>query len=85
MECKLNKISSEELTDKAMDVRNCLLKEIKGLSVGEVVELMGIFTACICNDIANATKGQVTIDDALGGIYHLAATSLKVSKKTNKC
>lgn len=44
MECKLNKISSEELTDKAMKQRSCLVKEINGLSIGEAVELMGIFS-----------------------------------------
>lgn len=84
MECKLNKISSEELTDKAMNIRAFFLNEIDGLSIGEVVQLMGIFNACVCNDVAKAAKGQVTMDDVLGGIYHLSATSLKVSKGINK-
>lgn len=84
MECKLNKISSEEMTDKAMNLRANWLKEIDGLSIGEVVQLMGMFNACVCHDIANASKGQVTMDDVLGGIYHLAAQSVKASKEINK-
>lgn len=83
MECKLNKICSEELTDKAMKLRSCFVKEINGLSIGEAVELMSIFNTYVCNDIANASNGQVTRDDILGGIYHLTATSLRLSKEIN--
>lgn len=76
MECKLNRISAEEMTDRVMNVRRAFIANAKDLSVGEAVEMVGLFLANVCHDVSNASNGTATKEVILGGIHHLAEKTL---------
>lgn len=72
----MNRLSAEEMTDRVMNIREVFIANVKDLSVGEAVEMAGLFLANVCHDVSNASNGTATKEVILGGIHQLAAKTL---------
>jgi len=73
----MNKISNEEMTDKALNLLKSILGNGKGLRADDVAEMIGIATAYFCKEAEVHSQGQISKDTMLGMIYTNAAKGIK--------